>query len=264
MLKIKPEERPKVIMLAASIVLVLCIFCFTVIPRLLPHGPNGELLIGAAASAHATPASTSSPAPVASARPTMTAPVGGATTAGATPTPNANGMAAPLLTGSTEVADPFWRPLALANAQKGGSASPQSKPTPPPPAEPHPTGKAAGFSPVAGGTPIQLPKIAPPQLPDVELQGIVQDDAAIAVLNVGGQTRFLKAGQPLEAGWVVARIQTASVTLKQGLREVTLTLGQTMQKDPAVSTPKETPQETVGSHRLAETLPPFHSVSLQP
>jgi len=101
-----------------------------------------------------------------------------------------------------------------------------------------------------------LAPIAPPPLPEVALQGIVQDETAIAVLDVGGQVRFLKAGEALEGGWVLKSIQTATVVLRQGRREVVLTLGQTL--------PKETPREIPGERGLANTLPPFHSVILTP
>jgi hypothetical protein len=234
-MKMKPEERPKIIALAAAIVLVLCLFGFTVVPRLLPHGPNGELLSGsAAASAAAPPVAAASPLPsaappIASAAPTI---------AGGTPTPTPG-----------PANDPFWRPLALSLLQSKQNSVQPRKTTPTLPSLTQP-----GFSPASGR--LKLAPIMPPPLPEVELQGIVQDETAIAVLSVDGQSRFLKTGESLEGGWTLLRIQTSAVVLRQGKREVVLILGQPRQK--------ETPQGTPDRKGIAETLPPFHTITLQP
>ena len=251
-MKIPPEERPKAIMLALAIVAVLCMFGFTVVPRLLPHGPNGELLIGRGAAPAAATASTH---PVATALP-------GAITASAAP--SADGMAAPILTGSVNASDPFWTPLALSlQPPKANNISPR------PPISASSgylqsgkgkdgTGMATGNAGRLGTGAMRVP---PPSMPDVELQGIVQDETSIAVLNIGGQARFVKVGESLEAGWSLARIQAGSVVLKQGPRLVVLNLGQTMLKETPT---KEAPQEAQGGRGIADTLPAFQSIALHP
>jgi len=245
MQKINPEDRQKVMLLGAAIVLVICLFSFTVVPRLLPHGPQGQLLVGGGS------------APVAAVSPSAP-----------TITPaNSVAKASPLMPSTEEIisipvapsasTDPFWRPLALSLQ--------------PPKANFVPTKPNGGQPPIAAGRMLPgafggpsgpgktLPFIPPPPMPDVSLQGIVQDGTAMAVLQVGGQARFLKAGEKLEGGWYIAAIQTATVILRQGKREVTLTLGQSLQKDPP-----PLPAETRDLRGLATTLPPFHNVTLEP
>ncbi|MCW3055023.1 MAG: hypothetical protein JWN14_4193 [Chthonomonadales bacterium] len=244
MQKINPADRQKVMLLGAAIVLVICLFSFTVVPRLLPHGPQGQLLVGGGS------------APVAAASPSAP-----------TITP-ANSVAAtsPLLPPTDEIitipvapsasTDPFWRPLALSlQPPKSNFAPVKPVGLPPIGAGKMSPGIFGGRS--GPGTP--LAAIPPPPMPDVSLQGIVQDGTAMAVLQVGGQARFLKAGEKLMGDWYIAEIQTATVILKQGKREVTLTLGQTLQKDPP-----PLPAETRDLRGLATTLPPFHNVTLEP
>ncbi|MCW3095382.1 MAG: hypothetical protein JWL77_1000 [Chthonomonadaceae bacterium] len=249
MMKIKPEERQKVLLLVAALVLVFCMFGFTVVPRLLPHGPQGQLLIGGHAS-DTTAASATAPArtlAAGSAPPTGTAPLIGS----ATPLSPAT-VITPIPPPPPMATDPFWRPLALSLLpEKLNNITTVRKPNPTIVA----TNGKSGLSRISGSR-TMLASIPPPSLPDVVLQGIVQDDTAIAVLDVGGQTRFLKVGQALEAGWILARIQTTTVTLRQGRREVLLMLGQTRPKDAA--------PERQESHGLAATLPPFHNVPLEP
>jgi len=244
MLKINPEERQKVLLLGGAIVLVICLFGFTVVPRLLPHGPQGQLLVGGGS------------APVAAASP----PAPTVTRA------NSVAAAAPLLPPTDEVIsvpvapagfnDHFWRPLALSQQAPKSIFAPNRPSGLPPNAGGKASLGTVGGSSGAGKT---LAAIPPPPMPDVSLQGIVQDGTGMAVLQVGGQARFLKAGEKLEGGWYVAAIQTATVVLKQGKREVTLTLGQTLQKDPP-----PLPAETRDLRGLATTLPPFHNVTLEP
>jgi len=238
-MKIKPDERPRAIALVLGIVLVLCMFGFTVVPRLLPHSPTGQLLLGSASqetpststSPNSTPVRQVPPTPAGKALPLITAAV------------------VPLQTPSTTSTDPFWRPLALSLLPNRSTFVPARPPVPG-----LSTNAKSGFQLSAG--PMKLAVIAPPPLPEVELQGIVQDETAMAVLAVGGQARFLKAGETLEGGWVVWSIQTSAVVLRQGRREVLLTLGQTHLK--------EAHQENRDVRGLAATLPSFHTVTLQP
>jgi hypothetical protein len=251
-MKIKPEERKKVLLLSIGVVLVFCTFVLRVVPRLLPHGPQGQLLVGGHASDTAASSATA---------PAGTLAAGSAPATGAAPVIGPAGPATPLApeTVITLVApppanasDPFWRPLALSLAPpKPASVAAARKPDP---ITVGTSGKP-GFSRIPGSK-TMLASIPPPTLPDVSLQGIVQDDTAMAVLDVGGQTRFLKVGQALEAGWILARIQATTVTLRQGRREVLLMLGQTRAKDAAPERPE--------SHGLAATLPPFHDVPREP
>ena len=233
-MQIPPEERPKIAALSAGIVVVICLFGFTVVPRLLPRGPNGELLHGS------TPT-------VAAARPPAvpTLPAGSPGSA----TPSAVVAEIPSPVPSATATDPFWRPLALSLLPPKMSVAPVRKRDPGPSSS-----STSGFGGRSGF--VKVAPVAPPPLPDVELQGIVQDETAMAVLAVGGQVRFLKAGEALEGGWFLARIQTATVVLRQGQREVVLTLGQTLLK--------ETPQESKPVRGVADSLPPFHSVTLEP
>lgn len=266
-LKINPEERNKALALGGAIVVVLGIFSFTVIPRLLPHGPNGELLIGSSAASASTPPST-----VAATSPPAAAPASTSAPAAPLAASSPGSMAPPVLTGSVTAVDPFWRPLAISKLPD--RMKPNPKPPTPSPTAPHTgsgnTDRRSGAP--AGGRlmPLAVGPLKPvpptPVLPEVELQGIVLDETAMAVLNVGGKPRFLKMGETLEAGWIVYRIATSTVTLKQGRREVTLALGQTLQKDPTPkeSAPTELPQENPAVHRLATTLPSFHNMTLQP
>jgi len=245
MQKINPEDRQKVMLLGAAIVLVLCLFSFTVVPRLLPHGPQGQLLIGGGSAPVATAAPPSEP--------TVTRANSVATTAPLVP-PTEEIISIPVAPSAST--DPFWRPLAL-SLQPPKSMFAPTKPSGLPPIGKTASGTFGGRS--GPGAPGGLAVIPPPPMPDVSLQGIVQDGTAIAVLQVGGQARFLKAGEKLEGGWYVAAIQTATVILKQGKREVTLTLGQALQKDPP-----PLPAETRDLRGLATTLPPFHNVTLEP
>ena len=261
-MKIKPEERPKVVGLAIGIALVLCLFGVNVFPRLLPHGPHGELLLGA--NRPTTSASTTAPLPAVTTPPTPAA--GSSSSVGAAATTAAGGAVAaksPAGTAATAQAlvptattpDPFWRPLALSiQAQKPNSVPVRT----PVVGLPKPSVFKPGFSPTS--SPVKLAPIAPPPMPEVALQGIVQDETAIAVLEVGGQTRFMKAGETLEGGWSLSRIQTATIVLRQGRREVILTLGQSLPKE----APAVVPQENRDMRGIAQTLPPFHTVSLQP
>lgn len=237
-MKIKPEERPKVIALAAAIVLVFCIFGFTVVPRLLPHGPNGELLHNSAPPVVAATPPTAAPAPALS--PGVPAPAGA--------TPATGTLAAP----SPTATDPFWRPLALSLQPQKTNFAPPRKIVPPPVLTAKP-----GFAARTGA--MKLAPIAPPPMPEVSLQGIVQDETAMAVLTVGGQAKFMKVGEKLDGGWVLIGIQTASVVLRQGRREVVLNLGQTL--------PRESPlvdHDVREVRGIATTLPPFHSTPLEP
>jgi hypothetical protein len=246
-MKIKPEERQKVLLLSAALVLVFCMFGFTVVPRLLPRGPQGQLLIGGHAADTAASSATAPATAPASAPATGAAPVIGA--ARSSLPPEAAVIPPPPATAS----DPFWRPLAL-SLLPPKAASIQAVRKPVPTTVVGTIGKP-GFSRISGSR-TMLASIPPPTLPDVSLQGIVQDDTAMAVLDIGGQTRFLKVGQALEAGWILARIQATTVTLRQGRREVLLMLGQTRAKDAA--------PERQESHGLAATLPPFHDVPREP
>jgi len=241
MQKISPEDRQKVMLLSAAIVLVICLFSFTVVPRLMPHGPQGQLLIGGGSA----PVAASSPS-----APTVTPANSVARTSPLVP-PTEEIISIPVAPSAST--DPFWRPLAL-SLQPPKSMFASAKPNVPPIGKTSP-GTFGGRS----GTGTPLAAVPPPPMPDVSLQGIVQDGTAIAVLQVGGQARFLKAGEKLEGGWYVAAIQTATVILKQGKREVTLTLGQALQKDPP-----PLPAETRDLRGLATTLPPFHNVTLEP
>ncbi len=230
-MQIPPEERPKIIALSVGIVVVISIFCTIVVPRLMPHGPNGGPPVAS------TPApTTGSPTPAPPSPTGISAPAEAA-------------AAIPGQTPAAKATDPFWRPLALSLLPPKMTVSTVRKPD---------SGLTAtstpGFPSSAGHG--KLAPIAPPPLPEVALQGIVLDDTAMAVLSVGGQVRFMKAGEVLEGGWVLFSIQTATVVLRQGSREVVLTLGQTLLK--------ETPQENKSTRGVAETLPPFHSVTLQP
>lgn len=245
-MKVKPEERQKVILLGAGIILVFCLFGFTVFPRLLPHGPQGQLLIGGG-SASGVASSSSAPVITPTRSVATTSPVGGIP-------PTEEIISVPVAPSAST--DPFWRPLALslqppkANfvpAKPNGGLPPIAART-----------AAPGTYPGRTGARTDLASIPPPPMPDVSLQGIVQDETAMAVLQVGGQARFLKAGEKLEGGWYVAAIQTATVILRQGKREVTLILGQTMQKE---APPPAEPRDLRG---LATTLPPFHNVTLEP
>lgn len=238
-MQIPPEERPKIIGLAAGIGLMICVFCVTVVPRLLPRGPHGELL-------HGSPPTAAAAQPRAA--PTQSA--GTAATAGAGP-PTSVVVEIPSPRPSATAIDPFWRPLALSLLPPKMTTTPVHPPvtglsstSTPNPAFPGHSGSG------------KLAPVAPPPLPEVELQGIVQDETAMAVLAIGGQVRFLKAGEMLEGGWVVSRIQTATVVLRQGTREVVLVLGQTHLK--------EAVQDNKGLRGVADSLPPFHSVTLEP
>jgi hypothetical protein len=237
-MKINPEERPKLILLSLGIVAMLCIFCVTVVPRLMPHGPNGGPPVASTPAVTSAPQLAVAPTPSAATNP-------GAAISGAPET------AIPASTAN----DPFWRPLALSLLPANQNLAPVRKPT-------TVVSAKTDFRLLPGG--IKVASIAPPSLPDVELQGIVQDETAMAVLSVGGQARFMKAGETLEGGWILSRVQTATVVLRQGRREVVLTLGQTMPKEipPKESLFKEALPEHLDVRKVAETLPPFHATLL--
>ncbi len=257
-MNVKPDERPKVVVLAIGIVLVLCMFGFTVVPRLLPHGPHGELLIGSHRSTSSATATTQAPA-----RANVSTTAANVSTIGAGTAPFTAGTApaagtvaaTPIPVPTATATDPFWRPLALSLKANKSNIVPVR---PPVVGLPKPSAFKPGSLPNSGS--VKLAPIAPPPMPEVALQGIVQDDTAMAVLEIGGQSRFLKAGETLEGGWVLTRIQTATVVLRQGKREVVLTLGQSL--------PKEAPSMILQENRdirgFAQTLPPFHTVTLQP
>jgi hypothetical protein len=247
-MKIKPEERNKVIVLSVALVLVFCLFGFTVFPRLLPHGPTGELLIGP--NAHRTTSTSSSWAstPSRPSAPGLQAPI--------TPLPAASKpvVVPPAAPGAS---DPFWRPLALIMQPQKPNAATTVRPNGTS-ASSVSSGVRSGMdksAPWKTGGAGKLAVVPPPPLLDVSLQGIVQDTTAMAVLETGGQMKFLKVGEGLQGGWYIIRIRATTVTLRQGRREVVLTVGQTIQKEAAPE-----PQDT---HGIATTLPPFHKVTLQ-
>ncbi len=228
----RPEDKPKLIALSVSIVLVICLFCRLVIPRMLINNA-----VNAPAQQHIAAASVSAVAP---AVPTVEKP---------------NAAAVPTVTSTATPADPFWRPLALAMKSPRIEETRVAKPV------------TAPVPPVDLGTPLHtkpvsvtVAPIAPPPLPDVEFQGTVRDETAMAVLRVGGQTRFMQEGEMLEGGWSLVRIQTNSVLLRQGSREVVLTLGQSHIQEAQPTSPAPAPV----SEGMAGTLPPFRTVALKP
>ena len=243
-MNISPEERPKLLVLSAGIVVMIGVFCVTVVPRLLPHGPNGELLVGSNSTGSSTPPT------VVGAHPTPTVLPNGISNS-ATNTAAVAEAVTPVPPSTAP--DPFWRPLALSLLPPKMTATPVRRPEPSLSVTATP-----GFRSRSGSG--KLAPIPPPPLPEVELQGIVQDETSMAVLAIGGQVRFLKAGEFLEGGWILFRIQTGAVVLRQGRREIVLTLGQTHQKE----TPKEMPLDHQDARGIAETLPSFHNVTLVP
>ena len=116
-------------------------------------------------------------------------------------------------------ADPFWRPLALSS--RAASTNPGPTTLAPPK-----TDAAPGTSAVPGTLPA-----APFLLPDAELQGIVRDETAMAVVRIGDKVRYLREGESLGGGWVLFRIQSSEVLLRNGKQELVLTLGQSLQKE---------------------------------
>lgn len=232
---ISPGDRPKLIALTAGIVVMLCLFCVTVVPRLLPRGPNGELLHGSAPMASTASAASPSAHP---AGPTPIAPpVIGAV------------KEAPSAQPSSTTTDPFWRPLALSLLPPKMTAFPVRRPDPALSVIAHPDFHSRPAA-------VKLAPVGPPPLPEVELQGIVQDETAMAVLAIGGHVKFLQIGQTLGGSWVLVRIEASTVVLRQGRREVVLMLGQTLQK--------ETPPQSLDVQKVADTLPPFHTMTLEP
>ncbi len=226
-MKFRPEDKPKVAALGISIVLVLCLFGRLVIPRLLINNTVNAPVARASAAVAARPSAASGTLPaVATGTPAGNAiapPIGSVPILPAGVHPGATLAGKPVLPGAAPVAvaaraaDPFWRPLAVAmqppkiDAYHGKPATPSIAPS----SETRPA-----------LAPISVPPIAPPLLPEMELQGTVLDETAIAVLRVGGQTRFMQEGDLLEGGWALVRIHGSAVLLRKGRREIHLTVGQ--------------------------------------
>jgi hypothetical protein len=207
----KPEDRPKIIVMILAIVALFGYFFVGVLPRIL--NPNG------AATAQNTSASGTPPAtaPVAT-TPAASAPSSPPPAAGATPA--AAGGAAPALPYAAAVRlasemgppratsrDPFAMVNAIAQNE------PNRKTVVPPLPGPKITDKDHGRP----KPPVPPMPIAALATEPITLAGIMQGGyAPVAVVRIGERTVQKRAGDKLTGGLIIARITDTGILLKRG------------------------------------------------
>ncbi len=215
----RPEDRNKLIVLGAAVVLVLLYGAIFVLPHL---GEKPAASTAQPAAAAATVASNPSTAAANGSAPAAP----GAVTAFSDEDTNVSPVAA---------RDPFKPPvpkIVPGQAQKAAAA--KSRPVPPGPsilpvaARPQPT--TASMIPTA-------PVAPPPPQPVIELKGVILGNPAIAVLDVQGQVYHSKVGDRLPNGLLLARITEAGILLKSGPRRIMLEVGHAFPPEPSGAAP---------------------------
>jgi hypothetical protein len=74
----------------------------------------------------------------------------------------------------------------------------------------------------------------PLPLPSVELKGVILGDPAIAVLSVNGEVLQLQVGETIAAGLKLAAISDAGISIQDGKKRISVTLGHMMSTTRAV------------------------------
>lgn len=124
--------------------------------------------------------------------------------------------------------DPFWRPysedLVKTTAKLAAAPSKQNTPSRPVPSSGKPAGPAA--------------------VDDLELEGVVTDSSSIAIIRVGSEVRYLRAGAEIDAITRLKSIKPGRVTILEAGRDRDVLLGQILIRGAIKSALKDSPAAT--------------------
>jgi hypothetical protein len=235
----RPEDRLKVIALCVAIAVVLIYTGVTVVPRLMrspqaapatPSMPGAEA--GGGLAGGTQPPADSDQDRIAGIREMNQADID--VESGTPPAATRDPFKPPV---PTAVAPPPGTPRATGptapgtTGQRGGARAAQNFVLPP--------GPGPTYTQFPGGT--LVAPVAPPPTPLIELKGVIPGEPAIAVMTVDGRTVHRQEGERLEGGLVVAKITETGVVLKQGRKNYSLDVGQSVKPAPAPAPGNVTP-----------------------
>ncbi len=194
----KPEDRPKVVVLSIAILITVVFIVYTIIRSISP--PKAAVAV-----ARPGPASATTTAPPRQLNPSdmneSTASIPSATRDPFTP------IRPSILPGQAYASA---RP-----SSRVSSAKPFVMNRPTPPTTVQPILPPVTIQPGLGFNPV----------PSLLLKGIITGTPPVAVIQVGDQTFYRRPGESIIGGWTIKRINDSGVFLQSGQRSLLLTIG---------------------------------------
>lgn len=219
---IRPEDRPRIVLLSLAIVGVVAYMLIFVLPRLTRR--------------RAMVAATSTPAATAFNAPALGPDLSGENVM-ARREQNPADIDAESSIPPAPSRDPFTPPVRMLTASAGPPPS-VSRP-PGKPVRPGPSPGLPHWPPSTGslqGDGLSPAPVEPPPLPNVELKGVIAGEPAVAVVNVDGQTFYKQEGESLGQGLSLKKISEAGVVIQRALpgsrKNYILAVGHALKAEP--------------------------------